>query len=307
MNKQRRRPKTYRTIVSPEPRNNYQIDIIVYDRYEFHHYKYILCCIDVYSRFASARAMTKRDMPTIMKNVKDIFQEMGNPKNINADNEFNKTEFNKYCSDNKINTYFSQPDEINKNAIVERFNRTLAGLIQKWRIATGKYNWYSVLGKLINNYNNTYHRTIKGKPIDLFTGKAFTSQIPNNIKKKLKVGDIVRVRIDKKIFDKGDIITYSKETYVIHAINKNKFQLQNAKGTVLKRQYKDYELSKITSISSYTPPQEEEKEHKENQRTKKITRNTKKEGVNNTNIQTRLRTRQPANQLQSAKYGRINW
>ncbi len=41
-------------------RDNYQMDIIVYNRYEYHKYKYILVVIDIYSRFAQARAMTNR-------------------------------------------------------------------------------------------------------------------------------------------------------------------------------------------------------------------------------------------------------
>ena len=73
--------------------------------------------INIYSRFACCRAMTNRKNETILEEIKSIFDEMGLPKAINSDNEFNKA---------ILNDYF-EPDEINKNAIVERCNRTLCG------------------------------------------------------------------------------------------------------------------------------------------------------------------------------------
>ena len=94
--------------------------------------------------------------------------------------------------------HYSQPNEINKNAIVERFNRTLAELLQKWRIATGKYDWYKVLPDIVDNYNNTFHGTIKATPSSVFN----KNEIPQiHIKKiihKFNVGDQVRIKIEKR-------------------------------------------------------------------------------------------------------------
>ena len=50
---------------------------------------------------------------------------MGLPKAINSDNEFDKGMLNDYFDENNIACYYSQPNEINKNSIVERFNRTM--------------------------------------------------------------------------------------------------------------------------------------------------------------------------------------
>ena len=46
---QNKKPSIYNTINSPSVHTNYQLDIMVYDRYMYHNYKYILCMIDVYS------------------------------------------------------------------------------------------------------------------------------------------------------------------------------------------------------------------------------------------------------------------
>ena len=112
--------------------------------YEYHKYKYILCCIDVNSRYAEARALTNRRNQAIISNLESIFHEMGYPNNLNADNEFNTKALNEYFNSHNIRTWFSQPDEINKNAIVETFNRTLSEVIPRWRTATRQYAWYNV-------------------------------------------------------------------------------------------------------------------------------------------------------------------
>ena len=62
LNRAIRLPKMFNSIFSPSVRNNYQMDIIVYDRYAYNGYKYILVVIDVYSRYVSARAMTNRSL-----------------------------------------------------------------------------------------------------------------------------------------------------------------------------------------------------------------------------------------------------
>ena len=110
LNKRQNKPKKFNTIVANGNRDCYQMDIMIYDRFKYHNYKYILVVIDVFSRFVHAKALTSREMDTIMSTIKTIFKVMGKPNNINCDNEFNKKEFNKYCQDNHIETYFSQPD-----------------------------------------------------------------------------------------------------------------------------------------------------------------------------------------------------
>jgi len=45
-----RKPKRYLPIVAKYPGDCFQMDIMVYNRFEYNGYKYILTCIDVFSR-----------------------------------------------------------------------------------------------------------------------------------------------------------------------------------------------------------------------------------------------------------------
>jgi hypothetical protein len=214
-----RKSKQFNSIFALYPHNIYQMDIIIYDRYMYHGYKYILVIIDIYSRYAQARAMTNRRMETIIENFDEIINDMGEPDKIECDNEFNKEEFIEKLKKLNISARFSHPEELNKNAIVERFNGTLATTLQKVRIALKRYDWYNYLSDVIHNYNNTIHSTTKEKPIDIWNGSENNNQIIKTVKTSFEVGDKVRIMRKKKTFAKGDEVKYSPEIYLIEKVN----------------------------------------------------------------------------------------
>ena len=75
------------------------------------------------------------------------------------------------------------------------------------------------LDDIVNEYNNTYHRTIKMKPIDtkdntyISIGKEVNDKDP-----KFKVGDHIRISKYIKIFAKGYTPNWSEEIFVIKEI-----------------------------------------------------------------------------------------
>ena len=54
-----------------------------------------------------------------------------------------------------------------KSVAAERFIRTLKNKIFKHMTAISKNIYFDVLNDIVNKYNNTIHRTIKMKPIDV--------------------------------------------------------------------------------------------------------------------------------------------
>ena len=266
-------------------------------------------CIDVNSRYLQARPMTSRTNETIITNLKDIFNEMGVPEVINCDNEFNTNKIDKLFEKLNIKVFFSQPDEINKNAIVERVNRTIANMLQRYRTATGKYDWYKVLPKIVNNYNNTFHTTIKATPSDVFNGKDVNKQKITKVDIPFKVGQKVRIKLKKRIFSKGDELSHSKQLYIVDAIKGNKIYLKNVEtGETLKTKYKPYEIASAANIQYIDKEEDHEAEHNAIQSKQKFTRAINKEQIepNAVAIKRNLRERKPT-QLISDKYGKINW
>jgi hypothetical protein len=250
-----KRPKFYNTVTANYPGDIYEMDIIVYDRYEINHYKYILVCIDIYSRVLDARAMTTRAMNTIVNNMENIFKNMGTPYELKCDNEFNKADFINMCKKYDIKCVFSDPYEINKNPIVERVNRTIANNLQKIRIATKRKDWYNYLDDAIANYNTSHHKTVKHTPLEIWTGQEYNEQKIIELEPTFKVGDRVRIQIKKKIFDKGDAIKYS-EPHRVTEVKGHKYLLDNS------HFYKPYEIKKFADIKYKEDYEPEVKEPK---------------------------------------------
>ena len=72
------------------------------------------------------------------------------------------------------------------------------------------------LDDIVNEYSNTYHRTIKMKPDDVKDNTYIdSSKKVNNKDPKFKVGDHVRISKYKNIFAKGYTPNWSAEVFVI--------------------------------------------------------------------------------------------
>ena len=72
------------------------------------------------------------------------------------------------------------------------------------------------LDHIVNEYNNTYHRTIKIKPDDVKDNTYNDSSKDVNDKDpRFKVGDQVKISKYKNIFAKGYTPNWSEEVFVI--------------------------------------------------------------------------------------------
>ena len=106
-----------------------------------------------------------------------------------------------------------------KSVIAERFIRTLKNKIYKYMISISKNVYIDKLDDIVKKYNNTYHTSIKMKPVDLKdnTYIDFKKEV-NGKNPKFKVGDHVRISKYKNIFAKGYMPNWSEEISIIKKI-----------------------------------------------------------------------------------------
>ena len=102
-----------------------------------------------------------------------------------------------------------------KSLAAERFIKTLKNKTYKYMTSISKNMYIDKLDDIINEYNNTYHRTIKMKPVDVKdnTYIDFEKEV-NNKDPKFKIGNYVRISKYKSIFDKGYMPNWSEEIFV---------------------------------------------------------------------------------------------
>ncbi|KAL4153102.1 hypothetical protein QTP88_000935 [Uroleucon formosanum] len=118
-----------------------------------------------------------------------------------------------------------------KACIVERFNRTLKEKMFREFTARGSHEWVSILPSLINEYNNSKHRTIGMTPVqaDPTTVEIKQRKIVNGTI-QFNVGDNVRISTYKGVFAKGYSPSWSTEIFKIVKINETlptTYQLQD--------------------------------------------------------------------------------
>ena len=103
-----------------------------------------------------------------------------------------------------------------ENVVAERFVRTIKNKIYKHMTSISKNVYIDKLDGIVNEYNNTKHRTTKTKPIEVKdnTYLDFVKEV-NDIDPKFKVGDHVRISKYKNIFSKDYTPNWSEEVFVI--------------------------------------------------------------------------------------------
>lgn len=203
----------------------WQIDLAEMQPYarENRGYRYIFVVIDCYSKYMWTRPLKNKTAREILKAMKEILKDADYaPKHIQSDQgtEFYNKHFTKLMEKYSINHYSTYSTK--KAAIVERVIRTLKNRLYKKCSIRGKYKWLDILPEITNLYNNTKHRTIGMKPIDVTRQtqiSAYTQPEVIPLKFKFHVGDIVRISRHKGIFDKGYTINWSTELFKIVKVN----------------------------------------------------------------------------------------
>ena len=105
------------------------------------------------------------------------------------------------------------------------------------------------LDGIVNEYNNTYHRTIKMKPIEVKDNTYIDSiKEVNDKDSKFKVGDHVRISKYKNIFAKGYTPNWSEEVFVIKEVKNTvpwTYVISHFNGEEIIGKFHEKELQKI--------------------------------------------------------------
>ena len=183
--------------------------------------KYILCAIDLYSKYAFVMPLKDKKGISIVNAFDKIIKQSNRKPNkiwVDQGGEFYNNVFKKWLSDNDIILYSTYNE--GKSVVAERFIRTLKNKLYKNMTDNSKNIYYDVLDDAVNKYNNTKHSTIKMKPIHVGdNNKRVYVDEHNENDGRFKVGDRVRISKFKNIFVKGYTPNWSKEIFIVDKIN----------------------------------------------------------------------------------------
>ena len=224
-------------------------------------YKYILCCIDMFSRYSYARPLRNKMAETVAKELDDIISSMQFvPKFFTSDKGGEFDIRNQYIHNILVEKYHMvvyYTTGSKKNSMVERFNRTLKERIERYFTETKKKKWVEILADFVSNINHSVNRSIGMAPSQVTldnAGQIWKKLYPNASKNPkcnlILKGDRVRTVIPQNIFSKGYRQAWSDKLYTVASIEKSMgvclYHLQNDLGDILPRKFYTSELNFVS-------------------------------------------------------------
>ncbi len=190
-------------------------------------HKYLLTAIDIFSRHAWAEPVKSKRPDEVSQAFQRILDRSGRkPHSVQADKgtEF-KASFQTLLKSHDTKFFLCANPDI-KCSVIERFHRTLKNRLYKYFTRERTYRYLEALPKLLDAYNNTYHRGIKYIPAKVTKEKEDeVRQLRNPIRKKVSkysAGDNVRISKGKGLFQRGYLPSWSGEVFTIdEALNSN--------------------------------------------------------------------------------------
>ena len=183
-------------------------------------FRFLLCVIGIFSKYAWVIPLKDKKGKSIVNAFQITLIESNRKPNkiwVDKGSEFYNSSFKKWLKDNDIEMYSTNNE--GKSVIAERFIRTLKNKIYKYMTSTSKNVYIDKLDYIAKKHNNTYHTSIKMKPVDVKdnTYIDFKKEV-NDKNPKFKVGGHVIISKYKNIFAKGYMPNWSEEIFIIKKI-----------------------------------------------------------------------------------------
>ena len=245
-------------------RDQYQCDLIDVQKLKRHNdgYGFILTCIDVFTKVAGARPLKNKTSTSIVPALKSIFKELGRPEKVQTDkgSEFFNRPVQKFLREINVH-HFNTENETIKASIVERWNRTLKDRLWRYFTHTNNVRYVNVLPKVVKAYNNSYHRSIKRKPVDVTLANQeevwqTLYGTPRKISERtsLRPGDRVRISKTRHVFKKGYLPSWSEELFTVsrvHQTTPRTYVIKDDHGEELIGSFYSQELQRVGEKEVY--------------------------------------------------------
>ena len=174
-------------------------------------YRYLLVVLDLFSKYGSIVPLKDKKEETVTEAFKNIFKEGRKPQYLWTDKD--KEYYNKHMREllEKENVPLYSTENEEKSSVCERWKRTIKTKMWKQFTVQGNTQYLSILPKILSQYNNTKHSSIKMTPVEASKKNESTvyfslygDREQLSSKPKFKVGDKDRIsRYKRKVFDKG--------------------------------------------------------------------------------------------------------
>lgn len=221
-------------------------------------HRYLLVVIDCLSRYAWVVPLQDKSSINVINAFQSILEGERKPEKLQTDQgrEFKNTRFRNFCSSNGIH-YFTTTDATIKCALAERFIRTLRGRIYRFIYWKHTNRYIDDLQAIVDNYNNSHHRTIKTTPasVDRSNQISIVETIQRGIKtdpnrkQKFNVNETVKIPLNTNNFEKDAVQKWTDEVFKVSRVKntpqKFVYKLQDLTGENVSSVFYPEELQKV--------------------------------------------------------------
>jgi len=273
------------------PIGQWNIDLMFFTAFKQQNrgYHIILTAIEINSKYALAYPLKSKQKQvvadTIEQLVKDIRSSDRKIVYLHSDrgSEFKNDLVSELCERLGIQQIFCREGDHRCNGIIERFNKTLRGLLAKYMTYKRTVKWTDSLDSLIENYNNTDHGALpddktpaeitEEDELDIIFDKYKHNFNIINKSIPLSVGDKVRLQETKGAFAKGGH-NYSRDVFIVEKVNGKSVRIGGVEGSRTVPRAKLLKVSQDTEVEHKTKDPREEAIKKS-----RVSRRLSREGI----------------------------
>ncbi len=195
---------------------HYQADLTFLTRYKAQNSNYhiLLNVVNVNTKYAYVVALKDKTQDNVLNALERIRQRSisdGRPlKVLQTDNgkEFTNNKITNWMNHYQIKSQYCEKDDKKCLGVGERFNRTIKLMIEKYLTSVNTNRWIDKLDDFVENYNSSYHSSIKKIPerLEIFDEvDIIRDSIAHNNRldsSSIKRGDFVRILNKRGAFEK---------------------------------------------------------------------------------------------------------
>ena len=221
---------------------------------------YLLTVVDVFSKYAWVVPIKQKTGPLMAQALATLFKtSKRSPQKLQTDDgkEFYNKHVTKVLKEHGTHHFSTAGDT--KASVVERFNRTFKQRLYRYMTTYNTFKYLSVLPKLVDGYNASFHRSIGRAPrdVDQSNAEKVWDMLYDTKKKKkkknrdaLKVGDRVRLNKKHRPFKKGYLPGWTEEVFLITRANLDgnvpTYRISEWDDTPIKGTFYAQDLQKVT-------------------------------------------------------------
>jgi transposase InsO family protein len=257
------------------PNQMWQADLVDMGSKPDNGYKWILTVVDIFSKYAYARAMRNKEKQTVATAMADILRTQ-KPRLLQTDNgsEFIASNFQALLRRYNVKHITGLAGRAFSQGNIERWNGTVKAVIGRLWTARKQKKWVADLQQIVDNYNKNIHASTGIPPADINrSNKPQIEQLNEQNDKRinlantehadprLKVGDEVRLKVMKGAIDSSTLKpNWTRGVYKISKARQPDgskaptFRVEDTEGDVLKDTYTSTDLLKISKSKLQRSP-----------------------------------------------------